>query len=135
MFIQYVLAESKKQSSRSEDPDDEELEDNSDENGLKIIKFSEMDRASHRPEMVNRDSSPLSPMKKRHLGESTETDRSRRTSGFTGLKIKETVDVNTNNFGAEVTQTGSSSSSRLKTKKDIIPANPILPKTVYNEMK
>ena len=73
-------------------------------------------------------------MKKRHLGESTETERSTRkesTSGFGGFSLKGTVDINTNNFGAELT--GSSMTSNKK--KDYIPANPILPKMVYNEMK
>lgn len=138
-YLILCVAPSKKQSksSRSEDPDEADKEDNSDENGLTIIKFNEMDRSpQHRPEMVSRDNSPLSPMKKRHLGESTETDRTNRgESGFTGFHLKGTVDMNTHNFGAEVTHTGSSSSSRLLKKKDIIPANPILPKIVYNEMK
>lgn len=136
-----MLASSKKQSSHSEDPDDADLDDNSDDNGLKIIKFNEMDRSSpRRLEMISRDNSPLSPMKKRNLGESSETDYSRRESRFTGFTLKGTVDINTNNFGAEVsshnqTHTGSSDSSRQVKKKDIIPANPILPKIIYNEMK
>jgi hypothetical protein len=47
--------------------------------------------------------------------------------------------MNTSNFGASVTVTGSSTTSINKTnkKKEVgyIPANPILPKMVYNEMK
>lgn len=79
-------------------------------------------------------------MKKRPLGESTETDLSSRkeaTSGFGGFSLKGTVDMNTSNFGAEVTVTNSSTTSinKKKAKGDYIPANPILPKMVYNEMK
>ena len=131
LFIVFGLAELIKHSSRSEDPDEIDFEDNSDENGFKIIKFSEMDRSPHRPTMVNRDSSPLSPMKKRNLRESRDTDSSRRPSGFSGFVIKDTLDIDTNNYGAKVTQ----SSNGPNKKKDVIPANPILPKVVYNEMK
>jgi hypothetical protein len=60
---------------------------------------------------------------------------SRRESGFTGFIIKETVDVNTNNFGAKLTKTASSNSNGPPKKKEYIPANPILPRIVYNEMK
>ena len=122
-------------SSRSEDPDLADEEDNSDDQ-LKIIKFGDIEK-SPGPNMVNRDSSPLSPMKKRHLGESTETDLSSRketTSGFGGFSLKTTVDINTNNFGAEMTGS-SSTSTKKKGKGDYIPANPILPKMVFNEMK
>lgn len=91
---------------------------------------------------MDRENSPLSPMKKRPLGESTETDLSSRkqgTSGFGGFSLKGTVDMNTSNFGAEVTVTGSSTKSinKINQKKEVnyIPANPILPKMVYNEMK
>jgi hypothetical protein len=88
-------------SSRSEEPDLADEEDNSDDQ-LKIIKFADMDKQSI---MVDRDSSPLSPMKRRQLGESTETDLSSRKnlgSGFGGFSLKTTVDINTNNFGAEL---------------------------------
>jgi hypothetical protein len=81
--------------------------------------------------MVNQDNSPLSPAK----NGLTESQMSRRESGFTGFIIKETVDVNTNNFGARVARTGSSNSNRPEKKKDIIPANPILPRIVCNEIK
>jgi hypothetical protein len=86
---------------------------------------------------MDRESSPLSPMKKRPLGESTETDLSSRKepSGFGGFSLKGTVDINTNNFGAQVTVTGSSTTSIKKKVESAIPANPILPKMVYNEMK
>ena len=90
-------------SSKSEDPDMADEEDNSD-GQLKIIKFGDIERSP--PSHMDRDSSPLSPIKKRPLGESTETDRSTRketTSGFGGFSLKGTVDINTNNFGAEVT--------------------------------
>lgn len=83
--------------------------------------------------MVSRDNSPMSPMKKRNLGESNETDISsskNNNSGFSGFKIKGTLDINTFNFGAEVT-----GKTEIIKKKDIIPANPILPKMVFNEMK
>lgn len=105
-------------------------EENSDDQ-LKIIKFGDIEKSPNRNH-ADADSSPLSPFKKRNLGESTETDLSSRKdnkNGFGGFTLKGTVDINTNNFGAEVT------GQQPKKKKDYIPANPILPKMVFNEMK
>ena len=107
--------------------------------------------------MVNQDSSPLSPCKKTHLGargirspevnDSLESEQiSRSTSnrqeatGFSGFKLKGTVDVNTSGFGAEVSGplvvtsnltdlVTPATSGAVKKEKDAIPANPILPKT------
>ena len=70
--------------------------------------------------LVNQESSPLSPHKKQNLmapndttarvNESVDIDSFKRTNtnqsqkeGFSGFKIKGTVDINTNDFGAEVT--------------------------------
>ena len=70
--------------------------------------------------LVNQESSPLSPHKKQNLmapndtsarvNESVDIDSFKKTNtnqnqkeGFSGFKIKGTVDINTNDFGAEVT--------------------------------
>ena len=109
--------------------------------------------------LVNQESSPLSPHKKQNLmapndtsarvNESVDIDSFKRTNtnqsqkeGFSGFKIKGTVDINTNGFGAEVTskpfdmpneplRIGDTAIS----KKEYIPANPILPKTQHPEQK
>jgi hypothetical protein len=117
-------------SSQSADPDEADDEDNSDDVQLNIIKFNG-DRSPVR-HMVSRENSPLSPMKKRNvLGDSIDPGSSAKIKdGFAGINLKGTVDISTTNNLVSLTN-----HEGTFQKKDIIPANPILPKMVFNEMK
>ena len=101
-------------------------------------------------------------MKKAHLGavsvrspevnDSLESEQISRTtsnrqevSGFSGFKLKGTVDVTTAGFGAEVrgrpqvtnniSDLAAAVDGGKKVEKEYIPANPILPKTQHPEQK
>ena len=68
---------------------------------LKIIKFND-DFKSPEPLMINRDNSPLSPYKKRPLGESTGSGLKKQET-FNGFTLKGTDDARNIAAALEVT--------------------------------